>query len=101
MLGLALGAGVAALLPTTAFESDYLGETSDALKAQARAMAGETLGEAKDLAASALDEVKREAEAQGFTGHDLKDSAADLKDRVANVASVAKSSVSDEAGKAS
>ena len=98
---IAISETVAALLPATAFESDYLGETSDALKVQARAMAGETLGEAKDLAASALDEVKREAEAQGLTGQGLKDSAADLKDRVANVASAAKSSVSDEAGKAS
>ena len=101
VLGLALGAGVAALLPTTEIEREYLGETSDEVKAQARALAGEKLGEAKDLASHALDEVQREAQAQGLTGQALKDSAADFKDRVANVASAAKSSVSDEVGKAS
>ena len=93
VLGLAVGAGIAALLPATKIEQEYLGETSDALKEQARALAGEKLGQAKDLAATALDEVTREAEAQGLTKASLQDAAADIKDRVANVAATAKSSI--------
>jgi hypothetical protein len=95
VLGLALGAGVAALLPVTDIEREYLGETSDELKAQARSLVGEKIGEAKDLAATALDEVGREAEAQGLTKAKLGEVAADLKDRVGNVASAAKESVSE------
>jgi hypothetical protein len=93
VLGLVLGAGVASLLPMTDVEREYLGETSDELKAQARSVVGEKLGEAKDLASTALDEVAREAEAQGLTKADATRAAADLKDRVGNVAGAAKDSL--------
>lgn len=98
VLGLALGAGIASLLPVTDVEREYLGETSDELKAQARALAGEKLGEAKDLASSALDEVAREAEAQGLTTAKLGEVAVDLKERVGNVATAAKDSISKTSG---
>ncbi|BDA85199.1 hypothetical protein Sa4125_27410 [Aureimonas sp. SA4125] len=101
VLGLALGAGVAALLPATDIEREYLGETSDAVKDQARAAAGEKLGEAKNLAGAALDEIAREAKAQGLTTEAAKDQAADLKDRFSQVASAAQTSVREEAGKVS
>lgn len=95
VLGLALGAGIASLLPVTDVEREYLGETSDELKAKARSLVGEKLGEAKDLAATALDEVAREAEVQGLTKSKLGEVAADLKDRVGNVATAAKDSIGE------
>lgn len=96
VLGLALGAGLASLLPVTDVEQEYLGETSDELKAQARALAGEKLGEAKDLASTAFEEVAREAEAQGLTKAKLGKVAADLKDRAGNVATAAKDSINEQ-----
>ena len=97
VLGLALGAGIASVLPVTDVEREYLGDSSDELKAQARSLAGEKLGEAKNLASTALDEVAREAEVQGLTKATLGEVAADLKDRVGNVATAAKESVKDQA----
>jgi hypothetical protein len=95
VLGLVLGAGVASLLPVTDVERQYLGETSDELKAQARSAVGEKLGEARDLASTALDEVVREAEAQGLTKANATGAASDLKDRVGNVAGAAKDSLAE------
>lgn len=100
VLGLALGAGVAALLPKTEIERDYLGEASDALKGQARSLAGEKLEEAKELATTAFDGVSREAEAQGLTKAAAKDAAAELKAHVASVGSAAQVSIKSEANKA-
>jgi hypothetical protein len=95
VLGLVLGAGVASLLPVTDVERQYLGETSDELKAQARSAVGEKLSEARDLASTALDEVAREAEAQGLTKANATVVAADLKDRVGNVAGAAKEGLAE------
>jgi hypothetical protein len=100
VLGAALGAGVAALLPNTDLERQYLGDTSDAVKEEARRLSAEALGEAKDITATAVDDATREAEAQGLTKAGLKKAAASLKRRVVKVADATKSSLKDEAGKA-
>ena len=40
-IGIAIGAGIAAALPATEIEADYLGETSDTVKAKAAQFAAE------------------------------------------------------------
>jgi hypothetical protein len=63
-LGIAIGAGIAAAFPATEFERSIAGEASDEIKAKASSFASEGLGKAETVAKKAVDQVKREAEAQ-------------------------------------
>ena len=60
-LGIALGALVGALLPTTEIENRAMGETSDQLKRDARAVAREQWERGKDIAEDGWDEAKEAA----------------------------------------
>jgi ElaB/YqjD/DUF883 family membrane-anchored ribosome-binding protein len=60
-LGIALGALVGALLPTTEIENRAMGETSDHLKRDARAVAREQWERGKDIAEDGWDEAKEAA----------------------------------------
>ena len=70
-IGLAIGAAVAASLPTTRLEKDMLGETSDALRERARAAA--------DVAAE-------EAQRQNLTPEGLKSDVADVVSKIPGAA---------------
>jgi ElaB/YqjD/DUF883 family membrane-anchored ribosome-binding protein len=71
-LGLAVGAVLGALLPSTRRENEMLGETRDQLFDQAKQTGEQMLGEAteavKDVASAATDAARNEAERQGLTG---------------------------------
>jgi len=85
-VGIAIGAGIAASLPSTDIEADVFGETSDDLKARAMDYAQQQAEHVKIVAAVTVAAVSDEAERQGLTPDGLKAAASDLGDRVRRVA---------------
>jgi ElaB/YqjD/DUF883 family membrane-anchored ribosome-binding protein len=71
-LGIALGAVIGALLPSTEIENRAMGERSDALKSEAMAAAREQWERGKELAETGWDEAK---EAARRTWEDAKEEA--------------------------
>jgi hypothetical protein len=72
VIGVAIGAGLAAALPTTQVEAQFMGEASDELKTRARELAAEGADRAQDAAKRALEAAADEAERQGLTPEGLK-----------------------------
>jgi hypothetical protein len=89
VLGLALGAGVAASMPVSDAENEYLGDTSDLVKAKAGEIFEEKSQEAVEIGAKVIDAVADEAEKQGLTPSKLKSAAMELKDKVVRVGDAA------------
>jgi hypothetical protein len=71
-LGIALGAVIGALLPTTEIEERYIGPTAESLKEQAKSVAREQWEHGKEMAAEGWDEAK---EAARRTWEDAKQEA--------------------------
>lgn len=92
-VGLAIGAGIAASLPTTKLEAEYFGETSDELKARAAEFVGEQRGRVQELAHNALEAVGDEAQRQGLTPEQLKAEAGNVGDKLKRVADTAGSRI--------
>lgn len=88
-VGIAIGAGIAASLPSTEIEAEMFGETSDEFKTRAHAFVDEQAETAKTVAKEAVSAVSEEAERQGFTTEGLKAAATELSDRVKRVAEAA------------
>jgi hypothetical protein len=88
-LGVAIGAAVAAALPSTRTENELLGETSDRVKDAAAGLAGEQYEKAKTAAASVVSEVSEAAEAAGLTTEKLRDAASDVTERLKSVGGAA------------
>src|SRR5262249_39122630 len=65
-LGVAIGAGIAAALPTTEVEAEYLGEASDAMKERAQEFAADQVDHAGAVAEKAYDAASDEARNQGL-----------------------------------
>jgi hypothetical protein len=84
-IGLAIGAGVAASLPMTETETDYLGETSAGLQDNAWGLAVEQSRRATDLAETVTTSVANEARDQGLSEKGLKAAAAETVHKVKNV----------------
>jgi hypothetical protein len=82
LLGLAVGAAVAASMPLTAAENEYLGDTSDLVKAKAGEIFEEKSQQAVELGTKVVDAVADEAQKQGLTPSQLKSAASELKDKV-------------------
>jgi len=72
-IGLALGALIAASLPTTRVENRFLGRGSDDLKNRATDYASQGLEKAQNAAKEVYDEVTRKAEEEGLTSNALRD----------------------------
>jgi len=81
--GLAVGAFIAASLPTSQVENRLLGETSDALKEKARRSASEGLDRAKNVASEVAGDVAAAADLEGLN-------AQGVRQTVGNVAEGAK-----------
>jgi hypothetical protein len=77
-IGVAIGAGIAAALPTTELEADYVGETSDTFKKKATAFAEDQAGRATKVAENVLEAVSQEARQQGLTMEAAKSAAGDI-----------------------
>lgn len=68
VVGLAIGAGIAAALPVSEMESSYLGETSDALKKSAADLVSEQASRAKNVAKDAMEAASEEVRNQTLSG---------------------------------
>ncbi len=71
VVGLAVGAGLAAAMPPTQLEKELLGDASESFMRKARDLSSEHLGQAGQIASSFVESAKDEAKAQ-FEGA-LKD----------------------------
>lgn len=97
-IGFAIGAGIAAVLPSTRTEADYLGEASDAAKEMAQEFAGQQAARARRVGEKALDAAAEEARKQHLTMEDARSAAgkaAEKLDRVADAAAQAASAKAD------
>lgn len=65
-LGLAIGAALGALLPSTEAEDNIMGDVSDGIKEEAKRAASDTYDKASAVADRALDAAADEAEKQGL-----------------------------------
>jgi hypothetical protein len=85
-IGLAIGAGLASVLPATETERELMGEKASALREEVTNRAGRV-----------VEDVRQEATAQGFTQAAAKDALQDVARRARNVASSARDSVTNQA----
>jgi len=69
-------------MPLTAAENEYLGDTSDLVKAKAGEIFEEKSQQAVELGTKVVDAVADEAQKQGLTPSQLKSAASELKDKV-------------------
>lgn len=88
-LGLAIGAGIASAFASTRLESDYMGEQS----AAAREKIQEAVTEFKHTAQQVVEDVKQEAQAQGFTPDAAQGTLRDITERAKKVVSSTKDSI--------
>jgi len=84
-IGIAIGAGIAAAQPATELETDYLGETSDNVKAKAAEFAAEQTDRVTTVAENVVDAVTEEARKQGLTLEGAKSAAGDISAKVGRV----------------
>jgi len=94
-IGIAIGAGIAAALPGTEIEADYLGETSDTVKAKAAQFATEQTDRVASVAENVVEAVKGEAAKQGLTLEGAKTAAGNISAKVGRVVDVTGKSISD------
>jgi hypothetical protein len=88
-IGIAIGAGIAAALPATELEADYLGEASDAAKAKATEFAAEQTDRVTTVAENVVQAVTEEARKQGLTLEGAKSATGDVSEKVARVVDAA------------
>jgi hypothetical protein len=89
-IGLAVGAGMAAGLPSTQIEAEFAGDTADRVTAQVKEFASEQIDRVTETAKRTLDAVKEEAAAQGLTPEAAKDGAVAIGEKVKTVANAAR-----------
>ncbi len=89
VVGLAIGVGIAAALPATELESDYLGEASDAAKAKASEFASAQADRVSALAGDVMEAVADEAQRQGLTLESAKSAVGDISAKVGRVVDAA------------
>jgi hypothetical protein len=94
-IGIAIGAGIAATLPATRLETDYLGETSDSVKAKAAEFATEQTDRVTAVAENVVEAVTEEARKQGLTLEGAKSAAADISAKVSRVVDAAGKGISE------
>ena len=96
-IGIAIGAGIAAALPATEIEADYLGETSDTVRAKAAQFAAEQTDRVATVAEAVVDAVKEEAATQGLTLEGAKSAAGNISAKVGRVVDASGKAISDRA----
>ena len=94
-IGIAIGAGIAAALPATELETDYLGETSDTLKAKAAEFAAGQTDRVTTVAENVVEAVTEEARKQGLTLEGAKSAAGDVSAKVGRVVDAAGKGISE------
>jgi hypothetical protein len=91
-VGLAMGAAIAASIPVTDGETEYLGETSDFVKQKVGEIASEKARDATDLGEKVVSAMADEASKQGLTMEGVESTAHQLSEKVSSVAEVIKTS---------
>lgn len=94
-IGIAIGAGIAAVLPATELEADYLGEASDAAREKATEFAAEQTDRVTTVAENVVQAVTEEARKQGLTLEGAKSAAGDVSEKVARVVDAAGKGISE------
>jgi hypothetical protein len=95
-IGLAIGAGIAAALPATDLEAEYLGEASDSLKEQAADFASEQAERVAIVAEDVVINISEEARKQGLTVDAAKSAVADIPAKVGRVVDAAGKSIAEK-----
>jgi hypothetical protein len=96
-IGLAIGAGIAAALPSSEVEAAYLGETSDTVKAKAAEFAAEQTHRATSVAEGVMGAVTEEARKEGLTLEGAKSAVGDISAKVGRVVDAAGKGISERA----
>jgi hypothetical protein len=97
VIGLAIGAGIAAALPSSEAEDACIGETSDAVKAKAAQFAAEQTDHAATVAENVMEVVAAESRRQGLTVEGAKEAVGDISAKVGRVVDTAKRGISERA----
>jgi hypothetical protein len=87
-IGLAIGAGMAAALPSV--ENAYLGDVSETVRSRTAEIAGQQIDKAASLATVVIDATAAEAREQGLTTDGARAAVKDITGRVGRVADAAK-----------
>ncbi|HEU0040204.1 MAG TPA: hypothetical protein VFR76_13125 [Verrucomicrobiae bacterium] len=96
-IGFAIGAGIAAALPSSEVEAAYLGETSDTVKAKAAEFVAEQTARATTVAEGVMGAVTEEARKEGLTVEGAKSAVGDISAKVGRVVDAAGKSISERA----
>ena len=94
-IGLAIGAGIAAALPSSEVETAYLGETSDTVKAKATEFVAEQTHRATTVAEGVMGAVTEEARKEGLTLEGAKSTVGDISAKVGRVVDAAGKGISE------
>jgi hypothetical protein len=94
-IGLAIGAGVAAALPSSEVEAAYLGDTSETVKAKAAGFATEQTARATTLSEGVMGAVTEEARKQGLTIEGAKSAVGDFSTKVGRIVDAAGKGISE------
>ena len=94
-IGLAIGAGIAAALPSTEAEAEYLGESSDAIREKVQEFASEKTSRVTAAAESAISAAAEEARKQGLTVEGAKSGAGEMSAKVGRVVDAAGKGISE------
>jgi hypothetical protein len=97
VIGLAIGAGMAAAIPGTEIENSYLGETAKALKNKTAELAGQQVDKVTTLANDVMDATAEEARKQGLTIEGARAAAGDVVGKLSRIADAAQQTVSKRA----
>jgi hypothetical protein len=97
VIGLAIGAGMAAAIPGTEIEKSYLGETAKALKNKTAELAGQQVEKVTTLANDVMDATAEEAREQGLTIEGARAAAGDVVGKLSRIADAAQQAVSKRA----
>jgi hypothetical protein len=94
-VGIAIGAGIAAALPPSELETNYLGETSDTVKTKAAEIAAEQADRVTVVAENVMKAATEEARQQGLTLEGAKSAAGDVSAKVGRVVDAAGKGISE------
>lgn len=95
-IGLAIGVGIAAALPSTNVEKAYLGDASQTLKSKTAEITRGQIDSATTLVNDVIDATSQEARKQGLTSEGLKAAAGDVADKLGRVVDAARSGVTNQ-----
>jgi ElaB/YqjD/DUF883 family membrane-anchored ribosome-binding protein len=95
-IGLAVGAAIAAVLPKTKTEDEFMGETSDSVKDAMGEVASDQFQKAKTAAGSVAREASNAAQREGLGPSQAADAVRQLGEKIKTVASDTKAAAETE-----